>query len=69
MYWFEALTNQRFPNLNLVGYNDLLQQFLDGQLGRYIIVQKDLPELENDKQTILNRIIYENDYGYILENK
>lgn len=69
LYWFEALTNQRFPNLNLVGYNDLLQQFLDGQLGRYIIVQKDLPELENDKQTILNRIIYENDYGYILENK
>lgn len=67
LYWYEALTNQRFEGLHYYSYEDVMESFKRGEFGEYAVVKKESEGLEKYQQYILDNMIYESEYAYIIE--
>lgn len=66
LFWYEALTNQRLGNLYNYSYAEVIERFKAEKYGKYAVVLKEAEGLEEYQQYIQERIIYENDYAYII---
>lgn len=67
-YWYEALTNQRFPKKYVqTSSKDLLEQYIYGMHGKTAIIEKDSKGLEKYQIFIDSYTVYENDYAYIIQ--
>lgn len=68
-YWYEALTNQRFPQgyVNLA-YADLLKECIDGKCGKYAVIAKNAEGMELYQDYITSHSVFEGDYAYIIQN-
>ncbi len=69
-YWYEALTNQRqgLDYAYIKGATNMVQQFLNGDYGEYIVVQKDSEEYAQCI-SLLEQCprVYENSYAFIAQ--
>lgn len=70
-YWYEALTNQRFESGYVLKPVDILmEEFYNGQYGKYVMVIKDSEEyLKNEFLFEKLEKVYDNDYAFIGEVK
>lgn len=66
LFWYEALTNQRFDGLYYHSYEDVLKYFQVGGYGDYAVVVKGLEGLEEYGQFLESHCVYENEYAYII---
>lgn len=67
VFWYEALTNQRFPGLHYYTYAEVFEMFKAGQYGEYAVIKKDSEGLEAYQQLIQDKAVYENEYAYIIK--
>lgn len=70
LYWFDALTDQRNQDIATVEvekYEGILQEFYNGDIGDYAVVEKGYEYLIPYQEQIESRVVYENDYAYIIK--
>ena len=69
LYWYEALTNQRLEaNISHEPYEKVIEDYKNGIYGDYAVVRKDdFGEFGIYQQYILDNVIYENNYAYIIK--
>ncbi len=69
LYWYEALADQRFEELYLLTYTDLMERFQSGEYGAYAVIQKKKTskEMKPYRDYIAERLIYENDYAWLIQ--
>lgn len=69
LYWYEALTGQRLEaNISHEPYEKVIEDYKNGTYGEYAVVRKDdFGDFGVYQQYILDNIIYESDYAYIIK--
>lgn len=67
LYWYEALSNQRFDGFNLLTSEIIIEQFMTGKHGEYMVVQKGTEGVEDYLSYIENGLVYENDYAWLVK--
>lgn len=60
-YWFEALTNQRFINLDVN-----VDAIKTGGYCKYVVIEKNIEGVDYEDSIFANNVIFENDFGYIV---
>lgn len=66
LFWYEAVTNQRFDGLHTHSYEDVIRYFQTGGYGDYAVVVKGLEGMERYQQFLTDHCVYENGYAYII---
>lgn len=67
LFWFEALTNQRFEGLHYYSYSDVLEYFKLGGYGKYAVVMKKNDGIEAYQQYLQEHAVFESKYAYLIE--
>ena len=70
LYWFDAMTDQRNQDIATVEvekFEGILQQFYNGEIGEYAVIEKGYDYLIPYQQQIESQAVYENAYAYIIK--
>lgn len=69
LYWYEALTDQRFDGLHFYTYTDLMERFQAGEYGAYAVIQKKKTrkKMKPYRDYIDAHLIYENKDVWLIQ--
>lgn len=66
VYWYEGLTNQRFPGIVNNSVEKNVTDFVEGQYGKYVVVEKNSEEYISYQNLFVEfNIVYENDFAMV----